>query len=161
MKDPYEKLHRLIAEPTPEPKEKVLEEETVEAEGDLRPFYSKYARQSQSKKTLAAHTRQIIAQEAGAVDIIYMKSRFVDDNEHTIGCLERVCKKWKIPHKDLKKMKEFLVGTGRFKEDGRKKYFLDEDLFEALNSCELGKKFCTIKELKCWEDVIVYICNHP
>ncbi len=158
MDDRYKKLDELLYKPDPEPpKDVVIEEE----EGDNRPFYSPYARENPGMKHMAAFARRVEAEEAGAVGIPYITGRFIDDNEHTIGFLERICKKWKIPNKELTKMKKFLMATGRFKINGRKRYFKDEDLYEALTSCELGKKYCELKDLKDWQSVIHYMWEHP
>lgn len=120
-----------------------------------RPYFSPYARPSQQKKTMAAFANQIEAEEDGAVDRRYFGSRYVRDNDHTMGAIERIAKKLKV--KKVSLMKKYLLENCMYTEDGRYKYFKDEDLFAALTSVDDGARMCQIKKLESWEDVIVYL----
>ena len=122
---------------------------------DRKPYFSPYARPSQQKKTMAAFANQIEAEEDGAVDRRYFSSRYVRDIDHTMGAIERICKKLGI--KKVVQMKKYLLENCQYKEEGRYKYFSDADLFDALTSIEDGARMCKIKKLESWEDVIVYL----
>lgn len=137
--------------------ENIIEASKLERNNEHKFHFSAQTRNNPNKKSLAAYAAQTKEEERGGVDRRYFSTTHIDNNEHTIGFLERVCKKWKVPNRDLTKMKKSLLEKENYVEDGRKKYFADEDLWEALNLSETGKRFCQIKKLNNWQEIIVYM----
>ena len=83
----------------------------------------------------------------GIILMRYFKSAMVDRNEYTKTYLDNIMKYWNTPLVERKTVMQFLK-TKACIEDGNKKYYSDEVMWDAINESPYMKKVVTNRGLK-------------
>lgn len=117
-------------------------------------YYSGYAGENQARKNLDSVARNTVAEENGGVNQRFFKSRFVQDNDHSMTFFIKVCKHiGNLPNKEINEMLEILKKDVPH-EPGEVYHFDEEEMYQVLTSHPICKKICEKQKYRNWQDII-------
>lgn len=120
--------------------------------------YDSYAGEKANRKSATSFAKNVESENDGGVNQKFFKTRFVQDNYHSLNFFKRVCKAiGNVKGKEYAEMEKRLLETeaGKNHQFGEVYVFADEDLYEILISNEICKKVCEKQKYENWQDIII------
>lgn len=110
-----------------------------------------------SRKKLISVAKNVEAENSGGVNQKFFKTRFVQDNYHSLAFFKRVCKTLgNVKNEELAEMERKLLDTeeGKAHQFGEVYVFAEDDLYNILISHEICKRVCDKQGYQNWQDII-------
>ena len=120
--------------------------------------YNPYAGENANRKSITSFAKKVEAENNEGVNQSFFKTRFVQDNYHSLSFFKRVCKAiGNVKGSEYAEMEKRLLETeaGKTHQFGEVYSFADEDLYEVLTSHEICKRVCEKQKYENWQDIIL------